>query len=95
MNEPSREVGATGKDTIKSAVKRYVYEGCRDCVVVVMDRASPTGLREIPLSMVKVLGNYLVIGETVIPMHRVVEIRKGGKTVWRRKGSVSRNSFEA
>ncbi len=85
-------MGATGKNTIRSVVKRYIYEGCQDCVVVVLDRASPSGVREIPLALVKVLGDYLVIGEVLIPMHRVVEIRKGGKTVWRRKGSVYRNS---
>lgn len=85
-------MGDTGKDTIKSAVKRYIYEGCRDCVIVVLDRASPSGMREIPLALVKVLGDYLVIGEVLIPMHRVMEIRKGGKTVWRRRGSVCRSS---
>ncbi|GEM_PF-1331093 len=83
---------ATGKDTIKSAVKRYIYEGCENCVVVVLDRALPSGMREIPLALVKVFGDYLVIGEVLIPMHRVVEIRKGGKTVWRRRGSVYRSS---
>ncbi len=87
-------MGVTGKDTIRSAVKRYIYEGCEDCVVVVLDRVSPSGLREIPLAIVKVLGDYLVIGEVLIPMHRVVEIRRGGKTVWRRKGSAYRSSSE-
>lgn len=85
-------MGVTGRDTIRSAVKRYIYEGCKDCVVVVLDRASPSGVREIPLALIKVHGNYLVIGEVLIPMHRVVEIRKGGITVWRRKGSVYRSS---
>ncbi len=84
-------MGTTGKDTIKSAVKRYIYEGCGDCVIVVLDRASPSGMREIPLALVKVLGDYLVIGEVLIPMHRIVEIRKGGKTVWRRRGGVYRS----
>lgn len=86
-------MSATGKDTIKSAVKRYIHEGCEDCVIVLIDRAVPSGMRELPLAHVKVLGDYLVIGDVLIPMHRVVEIRKGGKTIWRRKGSVYRSSF--
>ena len=33
---------------------------------------------------VKVLRDRIVVGEKIIPLHRVLEIRRGGEVVWRR-----------
>ena len=58
--------------------------------VVVEERGAATGLREIPLDQVAVLKRgYLVLRDgTVIPLHRVVEIRgPGGSTNPRRRES--------
>jgi len=58
--------------------------------VIVIDRLRPGGLREVPLSEgVKVLKDRLIIGETTIPIHRIVEIRRDGEPIWvRRSASV-------
>ncbi len=53
--------------------------------VVVIDRGVSRGLRTISLGEgVNILKDRLVIGDTVIPMHRIVEIRKGDEVIWRR-----------
>ena len=59
--------------------------------VIVIDRLRPGGLREVRLSeSVKVLKDRLIIGETTIPIHRIVEIRKDGESIWVRKSASAR-----
>jgi len=59
--------------------------------VVAIDRLRPGGLREIRLSEnVMVLKDRLIIGETTIPIHRIVEIRKDGDPIWVRKSALAK-----
>jgi len=61
----------------KSELKRYA--------VIILDRSNASGTREIRLNdYVKILRDRLIVGDSVIPMHRVIEIRKEGETLWRR-----------
>ncbi len=56
--------------------------------VLVIDRLSESGLKEYRLSDdVQILSDRLVLGDAVIPFHRVVAILKDGEVVWRRNVS--------
>jgi len=53
--------------------------------LVILDRFK--GITEIPFKEIERVDNYYVYlrdEETVIPVHRVLEIRKGRSRVWRR-----------
>ncbi|MGC8974681.1 MAG: RNA repair domain-containing protein [Thermoprotei archaeon] len=53
--------------------------------MVVLDRKSSNSLREIRVSEVtKLMKDRLVLSDAIIPLHRVVEIRKSGEVLWRR-----------
>jgi uncharacterized protein (UPF0248 family) len=53
--------------------------------VMVIDRKSLTGFTIISLNEgVQVLRDRIITGNKVIPLHRVVEIRYKGSTIWRR-----------
>ncbi len=57
--------------------------------IIVIDRLSPTGLREIRLDRnIKVLRDRLELGESIIPLHRVIEIRKDGAPIWVRRSAL-------
>lgn len=80
------------KSRIREAVNRALYQGLVDYRIVYVDRDPEVGerLRELAVSRVaRVTGwaLYLDDGETVIPLHRIVEIRDSrGRTIWRRSG---------
>jgi len=72
---------------IKDAINRVLYSDKKkeDVFLVIRDRVK--GVAEIPFSQIERVDNYyiyLIDGETVIPIHRVIEIREKGKTLWRR-----------
>ncbi len=58
--------------------------------LVVVDRSAPEGLGTVKLPGDAVLMKDRVVlpdSDTQIPLHRVVEVRVGGETVWRRSRS--------
>lgn len=70
-------------------IKKIIYtvppEELSNYVIVVLDRKSSKSLKEIKVSEVtKLMKDRLVLGDAVIPLHRVVEIRKLGEVLWRR-----------
>ncbi|MCD6324206.1 MAG: DUF504 domain-containing protein [Desulfurococcales archaeon] len=75
--------------TIRAALSRVLWtsppEELREYEVVFIDRGEPSGLSTLRLGgEVKVLRDRIVVGEKIIPLHRVLEIRRGGEVVWRR-----------
>lgn len=53
--------------------------------VLVIDRLSDSGLKEYPLSDdIRILSDRLIVGDAVIPFHRIVAILKDGEVIWRR-----------
>ena len=57
--------------------------------VLILDRGENSGTKRIRLGGdVKILRDRLIVGESVIPMHRVIEISKDGETLWRRNASL-------
>jgi len=76
------------KGTVREVLNRIMYTASEEekpeYRIVIIDRSSPSGLREIEFSRVtRVTSRYLYLGESVvIPLHRVVEIKHLGKTVW-------------
>jgi len=57
--------------------------------VVILDRGETSGTKVIRLGGdVKILRDRLIVGESTIPMHRVIEIRKDGEALWRRNASL-------
>jgi uncharacterized protein (UPF0248 family) len=87
----SGDVGVKGlrNDTIEGQISKIKWTSSKKELatyqVVVIDRGVSQGFRTINLGEgVTILKDRLVIGETVIPLHRVVEIRKEGVVVWRR-----------
>lgn len=55
--------------------------------LIIYDRY--VSIAEIPFEQIERVDNYYIYlkdGETVIPIHRVIEIRRGEHTIWRRKG---------
>ena len=72
---------------IKDAINRILYSNKKkeDVFLVIRDRVK--GMAEIPFSQIERVDNYYIYlkdGETVIPLHRVIEIREKGETLWRR-----------
>ncbi len=58
----------------------------------VVDRGSPSGLREVSGEEVERLEKgFLVLWEgTRIPLHRVVRVEKGDEVIWERRGRADR-----
>jgi Uncharacterized protein conserved in archaea len=54
--------------------------------VVILDRLSPTGTAEISANEIESFdANYIYLKDgTVIPLHRVVGLKKGDSYVWKR-----------
>jgi len=83
---------ARRKSRIREAINRFIYQGRLDYRIVYVDRDPVVGQRlgEVEAARVsRVTGwaIYLDDDYTVIPLHRVVEIRDPeGRTVWRRSG---------
>ena len=72
---------------IKDAINRILYSDRNkdDIVLVIRDRIK--GSAVIPFSQIERVDKYYVYlknGETVIPLHRVIEIRDKGVVVWKR-----------
>lgn len=72
---------------IKDAINKVLYSDKKreDIVLVIRDRVK--GSAEIPFSQIERVDNYYIYlkdGETVIPLHRAIEIREKGKVLWRR-----------
>jgi uncharacterized protein (UPF0248 family) len=45
-------------------------------------------LKEIGFSEIALLGDFFRVGETLIPMHRIREIRWKGEVVWDRRADI-------
>lgn len=72
---------------IKDAINKILYtKQDRDNIyLVIRDRIK--GIDEIPFSNIERVDNnyvYLKDGETVIPLHRVLEIKENNQTLWKR-----------
>lgn len=79
-------------DTIAGVLSKVKWtasaEELKEYVVVVIDRGKDTGLSEIRLGEdVIILRDRLIVGSKTIPIHRVVEIRRGDEVIWRRSAS--------
>ncbi len=78
------------RSRIRQEVNKLIWTGAGDHRIVYVDRDPLLGerLRELPVSRVERASEwalYLDDGDTVIPLHRIVEIRDPeGRTVWRR-----------
>ncbi|GAB6148733.1 DUF504 domain-containing protein [Stetteria hydrogenophila] len=83
---------ARRRSRIRQEVNRVLYSGDPSrYVIVYIDRDPETGrqsLRELPAARVVRASEWALLlddGDTVIPLHRVVEVReRGGRVVWRR-----------
>jgi len=55
--------------------------------IVIIDRVSPSGLKEIVLGENVVIkkDRLIINGETVIPIHRVIAVKKSGEVIWSRR----------
>lgn len=61
--------------------------------VTVIDRAAPTGERIVRLGTeVILMKDRLIISDAQIPLHRLVEIRVCGESIWKRSGHAQRRS---
>ncbi|QIW23554.1 DUF504 domain-containing protein [Sulfolobus sp. S-194] len=72
---------------IKDAINKIFYtrKDVSEIYLIIRDRVK--GISEIPFSNIERIDNYYVYlndSETVIPLHRVIEIREKGKTLWKR-----------
>ncbi len=55
--------------------------------IVFISRGVEGGLESIRASEARLSGDRLEQGDRVIPLHRIVEIKKDGQVIWRRKFS--------
>ncbi|WP_256445542.1 RNA repair domain-containing protein [Acidianus sp. HS-5] len=72
------------KDAINMVLWKY-RDKISEFTLVISDRFLVNA--EIPFTGIERVDNYYIYltdGETVIPIHRVLEIRRNGKTIWRR-----------
>ncbi|MCY0884170.1 MAG: RNA repair domain-containing protein [Acidianus infernus] len=73
------------KDVINMVLWKY-KDKVSEFTLVISDRFLVNA--EIPFDKIERVDNYYIYltdGETVIPIHRVLEIRRNGKTIWSRK----------
>ncbi len=83
-------------DTIRGVLSKLFWtlsdDELRRYAVVIVDRGVPTGIRVIRLSRsITLLKDRLIMGDTVIPLHRVIEVRRDdGVAVWRRGSALAR-----
>jgi len=72
-------------ELIKKIIHTTPAEELEDYVIVVLDRKTVSSLKEIKASEItKLMKDRLILGDAVIPLHRVVEIRRRGEVLWRR-----------
>ncbi|MEM1898043.1 MAG: RNA repair domain-containing protein [Sulfolobales archaeon] len=75
-------------NTIRNELNRAYWQSSserRKYSVLVVDRLSESGFKEYSLvDDVKILNDRLVVGNTVIPFHRVIAILRDGEVIWRR-----------
>ena len=74
--------------TIAAVLNKIKWKGedLRMYSVVILDRATSAGFREVVLSNVEIKRDRLIInGDTVIPIHRVVAVKKNGEVIWLRR----------
>lgn len=72
-------------ELIKKIIHTTPAEELGDYVIVVLDRKTVNSLKEVKASEItKLMKDRLVLGDAVIPLHRVVEIRRRGEVLWRR-----------
>ena len=66
---------------------KWGKDDLRRYAVIIVDRISPSGLKEINLGDDVVIGKDRLIigGEAVIPIHRIVAIKKDGEVIWSRR----------
>ncbi len=72
------------KDAINMVLWKYRNE-VSEFTLVISDRFIINA--EIPFNQIERVDNYYIYltdGDTVIPIHRVIEIKRKGKTIWRR-----------
>ncbi|MFP3217826.1 DUF504 domain-containing protein [Acidianus hospitalis] len=73
------------KDAINMVLWKY-KDKVSEFTLVISDRFTVNA--EIPFDKIERVDNYYIYltdGETVIPIHRVLEIRRNGRTIWSRK----------
>ncbi len=64
---------------------KWSGENLSDYSVIVVDRLSERGIKEVRLGEdVTILKDRLIVGEKTIPLHRVVAIKRGGEVIWSR-----------
>ncbi len=76
--------------TIRAELSKILWtsqpEELLEYEVIYVDRMMPSGLGSLNLGQnAKVLSDRILIDDRVIPLHRVVEVRKGGEVIWKRK----------
>lgn len=72
-------------ELIKKLMYTVSHEELNRYSIVIVDRRVGGGLREVSLAGVsKLMRDRVVIEDTVIPLHRVVEIKRGDEVLWRR-----------
>lgn len=72
---------------IKDAINKYLFTAKDKDHVYLVIRDRIEGVKEIPFSQIERVDNnyvYLIDGETVIPIHRVLEIKSDKEVLWRR-----------
>ena len=78
------------RSVIRQEINRILYGGNpRDYSIVYVDRGSGSStLKELPANRVAMVSGWAILLDdmnTVIPLHRVVEVRRrDGEIVWRR-----------
>lgn len=77
--------GLENYELIKKIINTVSLEGLGEYVIVILDRRVGSGLREVRLGeVVRLMKDRLILGDAVVPLHRVVEIRRSGEVLWRR-----------
>ncbi|MDT7862718.1 MAG: RNA repair domain-containing protein [Saccharolobus sp.] len=74
------------KDAINMVLWKY-KDNISEFKLIIYDRY--VSIAEIPFEQIERVDNYYIYlkdGETVIPIHRVIEIKRGEYAIWRRKG---------
>ncbi|BFH73771.1 RNA repair domain-containing protein [Sulfurisphaera javensis] len=72
---------------IKEAIIKIIYTQTDKSRFSLVIRDRIKGTDEIPFSSIERVDNYYLYlndGETVIPLHRVIEIKEDGKIIWKR-----------
>ena len=71
-------------------LKWHPQKSLKDVYIVYIHRGVPGDKLIIPAEGIKLEKSFFVVGGTKIPYHRIVEVRKGDKVIWRRKNESKR-----